>query len=162
MIQQVRLENDETLSFAKMCEMAEKENIESLVDANDSRFLGPDSMTEEIKQYCRKTNQQVPQTIAELSKVVYASIAHSYNKILKELEQIKNTKIERINIVGGGSQADYLNRLTAEITQKQVIAGPFEATAIGNIMCQMITDKTIKDLDEGRMVVRESFDVKVY
>ncbi len=162
MIQQVRLENNENLSFAKMCEMAEKENIESLVDANDSRFLGPDSMTEEIKQYCRETNQQVPQTVAELSKVVYASIAHSYNKILKELEQIKNTKIERINIVGGGSQADYLNRLTAEITQKQVIAGPFEATTIGNLMCQMISDKTIKDLDEGRRIVRESFDVKVY
>lgn len=150
MIQSVRKELEEkdaaAPSFAELCELAEAADISSVVDADSTRFLAPDSMTGELQAACRETGQQVPETPGELARVIYRSLAESYKRAVRELETITGRTYPCINIVGGGSNADYLNRLTAKATGKQVIPGPGEATAIGNLGAQMIADSAFADL----------------
>lgn len=138
MIQSIRKEDGKRFDYGTICSMAEQcGDFPSRVDVNDSRFLAPESMTEEIRGYCRETGQRVPQTMGELACVVYKSLAESYAKTVQELEKLTGKTYEKILIVGGGSSAGYLNQLTEEATHKKVIAGLKEATAIGNIMVQM-------------------------
>ena len=117
-------------------------------------------MTEAIKDYCKRTNQQVPETVGELSACIYQSLAESYGQTVKEIEAITGRTYSRIHIVGGGSNADYLNNLTAKKTGKEVHAGPGEATAIGNITAQMLKDNEFKDLEEARTCIYRSFNIK--
>lgn len=162
MIQSVKKEFTEDLSFAEICDMASKETIPSIVDCNDDCFLAPKSMIKEVQNFCRKTDQKVPETIAEISSVIYNSLAKCYADTVKEIEEITGKKYDTIYVVGGGSNAEYLNQLTAKYTGCRVSAGPSEATAIGNIMVQMLHDGVFKDLPEARTCVRDSFDVKMY
>ena len=159
MIQSVKKEFTEDLSFAQICEMASKETISSIVDCNDDCFLAPKSMIKAVQDFCRKTGQQVPETVGEISSVIYNSLAKCYGDTVKEIEEITGKKYSTIYVVGGGSNAGYLNELTAKYTGKKVSAGPSEATAIGNVIVQMLHDGVFKDLPEARTCVRESFDV---
>lgn len=162
MIQSVKKEFTEDLSFAQICEMASKETITSIVDCNDDCFLAPKSMIKAVQDFCRKTGQQVPETVGEISSVIYNSLAKCYGDTVKEIEEITGKKYSTIYVVGGGSNAGYLNELTAKYTGKKVSAGPSEATAIGNVIVQMLHDGVFKDLPEARTCVRESFDVVMY
>ena len=162
MIQSVKKEFAEDLSFAQICEMASKETISSIVDCNDDCFLAPKSMIKAVQDFCRKTGQQVPETVGEISSVIYNSLAKCYGDTVKEIEEITGKKYSTIYVVGGGSNAGYLNELTAKYTGKKVSAGPSEATAIGNVIVQMLHDGVFKDLPEARTCVRESFDVVMY
>ncbi|MDD3360515.1 MAG: rhamnulokinase [Hespellia sp.] len=163
MIQSVRHELDDAYSFAQLCELAEEiKTFPSRVDVNDDCFLAPANMTEEIKDYCRRTKQQVPETIGEIATVIYQSLAESYAETVKEIEQISGKKFEAIHIVGGGSNAAYLNELTAEKSGLTVYAGPGEATAIGNLTAQMIKAGEFNNLQEARICIFESFGVKKY
>lgn len=163
MIQSVRHEYGDVYSFAQLCEMAEEnKEFPSRVDVNDDMFLSPDSMTGAIRKYCRETGQKVPMTVGELAAVIYQSLADCYGKAVRNLEEIVGKTYESIHIIGGGSNAAYLNRLTANATGKTIYAGPGEATAIGNIMAQMIRNKEFKDLMNARKCVFESFDIKVF
>ena len=154
--------SDTDYSFAHLCERAETVAIDSVVDANAARFLAPASMIEEVQAACRESGQQVPQTPWELARVIYHSLAVCYRDAVRELEEITGRRYDTINIVGGGSNADYLNRLTAKITGLKVLAGPGEATAIGNLGSQMIADGVFADLAAFRQCVFTSFGVKVY
>ena len=162
MIQSVKKEFAEDLSFAQICEMASKETISSIVDCNDDCFLAPKSMIKAVQDFCRRTGQQVPETVGESSSVIYSSLAKCYGDTVKEIEEITGKKYSTIYVVGGGSNAGYLNELTAKYTGKKVSAGPSEATAIGNVIVQMLHDGVFKDLPEARTCVRESFDVVMY
>ena len=163
MIQSVRHEYQDAYSFAQLCDMAEESrDFSSRVDVNDQSFLSPDSMIEAIKQYCQKTGQPVPETVGELAAVVYRSLAQSYGETVKELETIAGRTYDSIHIIGGGSNAAYLNQLTAEATGKIVYAGPGEATAIGNLLAQMIHAGDLADLKGARQCVRDSFEIKTY
>ena len=162
MIQSVKKEFTEDLSFAQICEMASKETISSIVDCNDDCFLAPKSMIKAVQDFCRRTGQQVPETVGEISSVIYNSLAKCYGDTVKEIEEITGKKYSTIYVVGGGSNAGYLNELTAKYTGKKVSAGPSEATAIGNVIVQMLHDGVFKDLPEARSCVRESFDVVMY
>ena len=162
MIQSVKKELGQNKSFGEICEMATKESISSLIDANDSRFLSPKNMTREIQAACQESRQQVPETLAEVACVVYRSLAHCYGKTIKEIEQLTGKKFDGIHIVGGGSNAEYLNQLTSKITGLPVYAGPTEATAIGNLCAQMIADGELKDLWDARNCIYDSFDIKTY
>ena len=162
MIQSVKKEFTEDLSFAQICEMASKETITSIVDCNDDCFLAPKSMIKAVQDFCRGTGQQVPETVGEISSVIYNSLAKCYGDTVKEIEEITGKKYSTIYVVGGGSNAGYLNELTAKYTGKKVSAGPSEATAIGNVIVQMLHDGVFKDLPEARTCVRESFDVVMY
>lgn len=162
MIQSVKKEFTEDLSFAQICEMASKETIPSIVDCNDDCFLAPKSMIQAVQDFCRRTGQQVPETVGEISSVIYNSLAKCYGDTVQEIEEITGKKYSAIYVVGGGSNAGYLNELTAKYTGKKVSAGPSEATAIGNVIVQMLHDGVFKDLPEARTCVRESFDVVMY
>ena len=162
MIQSVKKEFTENLSFAQICEMASKETISSIVDCNDDCFLAPKSMIEAVQKFCRDTNQQVPETVGEISSVIYNSLAKCYGDTVGEIEAITGKKYSTIYVVGGGSNAGYLNELTAEYTGRKVSAGPSEATAIGNVIVQMLHDGVFASLPEARTCVKESFDVKIY
>ena len=151
------LNETQDFSFANLCKMAEDSSIDSLIDVNDTRFLAPVSMIDEIQKACKEKDLKVPITAGELAKVVYNSLADCYMNVVKEVEKITGKTFDTINIVGGGSNASYLNNLTKEFTGKNVIAGPSEATAIGNIGAQMIADKVFNDINEFRNTVLQSF-----
>jgi rhamnulokinase len=163
MIQSVRHEWNDAYSFAKLCEMAGAcDDFPSRVDANDDAFLSPESMVGAIKDYCKSTGQQIPEKEGEIAAVIYKSLALCYGKTVKEIEKITGKEYASINIVGGGSKADYLNQLTADATGKTIYAGPDEATAIGNIAVQMLKDQKFADLWEARRAIYESFAIKKF
>ena len=163
MIQQVRHELNDRYSFAELCDMAEKEKaFPSRVEANDPRFLSPDNMQEEIRKALKESGQKEPENIGQMATVIYQSLAEAYAKTLDEIEGITGKHYKAVNIIGGGSKAAYLNRLTANVCNRRVIAGPDEGTAIGNLMCQMISAGELKDLKNARETVSRSFDIKTF
>lgn len=163
MIQSVRHEFEDAYGFQEICAMAEAEqDFPSRVDANDACFLSPENMTEEVKVYCRRTGQPVPETLGQIAAVIYASLAECYAKTAEELEIMTGRTYSRIHIVGGGVNAEYLNKLTAKATGKEIHAGPVEATAIGNITAQMLRAKEFVSVEEARSVIHQSFDIKIY
>ncbi|MBQ8625718.1 MAG: rhamnulokinase, partial [Agathobacter sp.] len=162
MIQSVKKEIGDGLSFGEICEMASKTTIASLVDANDDRFLAPENMTLEVKKACEESGQQAPLGLAETAAVIYNSLAKCYGKTIEEIEVLTGKYFEGIHIVGGGSNAEYLNELTAKATGRTVYAGPTEATAIGNLSAQMIAEGEFKGLMDARDCIYKSFDIKEY
>ena len=163
MIQSVRHEVNDKYSFAEICAMAEEaKDFPSRVDANDECFLSPENMTEEVKDYCRRTGQKVPETMGEIATVIYTSLAECYAKTAKELEESTGRTYSRIHVVGGGSNAGYLNELTAKATGKEVHAGPGEATSMGNMTSQMLKAGEFKSVEEARTTIHESFGIKIY
>ena len=163
MIQSVRNELNKAYSFAQLCAMAEKvKDFPSRVDVDEHRFFAPDSMIEEIRNACRESGQPVPETPGELATVVYQSLADCYKKSLRNLEAMTGKTYPAVNIVGGGANADYLNQLTANATGKTVYAGPTEATAIGNIVCQMLACGDLPSVAEARACIFDSFAVKTF
>lgn len=162
MIQSVRKEFAEEYSYAYICDQASRQTISSIVDCNDSSFLAPVSMIDAIKDYCEKTGQQVPQNEWEIAAVIYNSLGRCYAETIEQIEQMTGSKYDRIHVVGGGSNAEYLNQVTAKYTGRTVYAGPGEATAIGNLLVQMLYDQKFRDLKEARECVKKSFEIKIY
>ena len=165
MIQSVKKElagRGEIYSFAELCELASKERIPSLVDCNDNCFLAPESMINEVAEFCQRNNQPVPKSPGEIAAVIYNSLAACYKDTAKELQSITGKTYSSLHVVGGGSNAAYLNELTAKQTGKTVYAGPGEATAIGNLLAQMISYGEFEDLKTARESVYLSFAVKEY
>ena len=160
-IQCVRHEFGDRYTFAELCEEAEKADyITSRIDVNDECFLSPENMTEAIKSYCNNNDLIIPDTVGEIAAVVYKSLADSYADTVKQIEENLGITYDAIYVIGGGANAGYLNQLTADSTGKTVVSGPTEATAIGNIMAQMIADNVFKNLKEARECVRDSFNIK--
>lgn len=163
MIQSVRHERDDSYSFARLCELAEEAKaFPSRVDVNDQAFLAPERMTGAIQDYCRKTGQAVPEGMGEIAAVIYQSLADSYGQTVRELERNTGRRYHRIHVIGGGSNAAYLNQLTADATGREVHAGPGEATAIGNILAQMIGSGELENLAAARSCVADSFEIRRY
>lgn len=160
MIQSVRKELPVKYSYAELCDMAEEvADFPALIDVNDQSFLSPDSMIEAIQEYCRKHDQAVPETPGELAAVIYQNLARSYGQTVGEIEAMTKQSFSKIHVVGGGSHAEYLNRLTARYTGREVLAGPSEATAIGNLATQMLAAGEAKGVQEIRACIRDSFEI---
>lgn len=163
MIQSVRRDWGKKHSFAEICEQAEAyKDFPSRVEVTSHCFMAPDNMVEEIQAYCKRTNQPVPVEVGEIATVVYASLAECYAKSIQGIEKTTGKTYSRIHIVGGGSNAGYLNELTAKISGKEVHAGPGEGTAIGNIVAQMLAKGEFTSKEEARESIHKSFEVKVY
>lgn len=162
MIQSVKKEIAPDMGFGEICDKASREEISSLVDCNDDRFLAPASMTEEVKKACQESGQEVPQGISQVAAVIYNSLAKCYGETITEIEGITGVKYDSVHVVGGGANASYLNELTAKATGRTVYAGPTEATAIGNIAAQMLAGKELTNLTQARKVIFDSFDIKTY
>lgn len=141
---------------------AEAEPLQSLIHPADARFGKPDQMPQRIADYCAETGQKVPATPGAIIRCVYESLALLYCITLRQLEKISGRKISRLHIVGGGSKSDLLNQLAANATQIPVLAGPVEATAIGNLLVQALALGHLKSGADLRRVVRNSFPCKTY
>jgi len=163
MIQSVRRELHKRYTFDELCALAEESNnFVSRVNVDDNRFLSPESMISAIQDFCRETGQPVPVSPGELASVIYHSLAEGYAHTLESIEQLTGRTYSSINIVGGGSNDTYLNQMTADTTGRIVYAGPKEATAIGNIIVQMIEKKDFAGLQEARKTVRNSFTIQTF
>ena len=161
MMQNLRREFKHKYTFEELYELAYiGRYFTSTVDVNDDMFLAPESMIKALQDYCEQTGQEKPETECELLYCVYRSLAQCYAKTVAEIEAVTGRKYDTIHVVGGGCQDKFLDRLLVEVTGKDVYAGPIEATAIGNIMAQMLRDHVFEDLKEARQTVAKSFDVK--
>lgn len=135
-------------------------DFSTVIDVNDASFIAPESMINAIQDWCRQHGKTVPESIGEIMQCVYLSLAHSYKSAIDELTGLTGKEYTGISIVGGGSNNEYLNRLTSEICKLPVSAGPSEATAVGNIISQLLAHGELNDIHEARRLVRQSFDVK--
>lgn len=161
MMQSLRREFHHPYTFEELYELAHiGRYFPSVVNVNDDRFLAPDSMIQAIKDYCEATGQEKPETECELLYCVYKSLANCYAETVAEIEQVTGRTYGTIHVVGGGCQDRFLNRLIAESTDKVIYAGPIEATALGNLMAQMLKDDVFHDLNEARKCIARSFDVR--
>lgn len=155
LIQSVRNELAEKPSFATLEQMARCKESEYFIDVNDNRFLSPESMIGEIRSAVGK-----PLSLASVMRTIYDSLAKSYAQAIKELERNTNRIYDTLHVIGGGSKDGFLNELTAKATGKRVLAGPTEATAIGNLVMQMIGTGELKDLVSARHMIKNSFEIK--
>lgn len=161
MMQSIRKEFKHAYSFVELFTIAGIGSyFPSIVDVNDSSFLAPKRMIRAVQDYCEKTGQEKPETECELLYCVYNSLAKCYADTVAEIEEVTEKFYPRIHVVGGGCQDSFLNKLTAEYTGKDVYAGPIEATALGNLMAQMLKNNEFSDLVEAREIIAKSFNVK--
>lgn len=162
-VQRIQAEMEGQVTFEDMQALATAAcDFPSRIDVNDGSFLSPESMTEAVRHHCKETGQAVPQTNGELFCCVFHSLAESYAASVREIEQMTGKAYSRLCVVGGGSKNRYLNRLTANASGLTVAAGPTEATALGNLLVQMICHGEVEDLRTGRDMIRRSFDIEEY
>lgn len=134
----------------------------AVIDPDDDIFFHPGDMPEKIRSYCLETGQQTPGTDGEVIRVALESLANKYRWVLERLEELTGKKFYPVHIIGGGSQNRLVNQFTANATGRSVVAGPVEATAIGNIMMQAIGMGRLGSLTEARRMVGKSFGVEDY
>ncbi len=134
----------------------------SLVEPDDPAFLAPDDMIAALRAFCARTGQPVPETPGAVMRCCLESLALKYRWTLERLEAFRGRRIETIHIVGGGAQNRLLCQFAANATRRAIVAGPVEATAIGNILMQAIGRGYLSSLDEARAVVRRSFEPTAY
>ena len=138
------------------------EAFRSIINPDDAQFANPDSMINAIQQYCRKTNQPVPETPAEICRCIFDSLALRYKQVFQWMQEFAPFKLEVLHIIGGGSLNKYLNQFTANATGATVLAGPQECTAIGNIMMQAKAAHMVKDIWEMRQIIANSIELVKY
>lgn len=134
----------------------------SLIYPDDPRFLNPSSMVEAVSEQLRQTGQTVPETPAEITACILQSLALRYASVIRTIERLTSRSIEGIQIVGGGSQNDYLNQATATASGKPVAAGPVEATVIGNLLAQAVAAGKFGSLNDARKQVAASVNIRNY
>ncbi len=138
------------------------EGFRSFVDPDDASFANPESMTKAIAGFCANTNQQVPQSEADFIRCIFDSLAMKYKYVLGCLQKLAPFPIEKLHVIGGGSNNKLLNQMTANAIGIPVVAGPGEATAIGNIMMQAKGIGLVNSLQEIRNVINCSVDPDIF
>ncbi len=150
-------------TYSQLNKLAEKEKvIDSTIDVDSVKFSNPASMIEAIDLYLKSTKQKLPKSDGMYVRLVLESMAEKYKDKIDKLNKVLNRKLNRINIVGGGSQNYLLNQLTANKTELEVYAGPVEATSLGNIITQAISFGDIKSLEEGREIIKQSQKIEKF
>lgn len=141
---------------------AQAEPLRSMIDVDDPRLLAPRDMPAAIVSLCREAGQPAPATHGAIVRCALESLALKYRDVLKHLERLRGARIDQIHIVGGGSQNGLLCQMTADACERPVLAGPIEATAIGNVLMQAIAAGAIADVAQARAVVRQSVKLLSY
>ena len=136
--------------------------MKSFIDPDFDAFAGPGNMPKRIREYCKNTNQPIPETEGDVIRCIAQSLAMKCAYAVKGLEDTLGKKIDVIHMLGGGIKDKMVCKFIANATGKKVIAGPVEATSTGNALMQLTALGKIKDLNEAREVVRNSFDVTEY
>jgi rhamnulokinase len=137
-------------------------SFQCFINPDDSMFLNPGNMPEAIQEFCCKTGQHVPENIGEIARCIYESLVLKYKYTLLQIESVTGKKIEKLHIIGGGAHNEMLNQFTANATGIEIVAGPTEATAIGNILMQAKAVGAVDSLSEIREIVRNSFEVRSF
>ncbi len=153
----------EELTFDELERQANAaEPFASLIDPDYPAFQTPGNMPKRIREYCEKTGQKVPETKGEIVRCIAQSLAFRYRYTIEGMEEVTGNKYNVVNIVGGGIKDKMICRFTANATKRVVETGPVEATSIGNVIVQAMAMGAIKDLNEGRQVVKNSFEITRY
>ena len=148
--------------IAKLAVKAEDSAFQSIVDADDPAFRNPADMPAAIVDYCRRTGQTPPKTKGEFARCILESLAFKYRVIINKINAMREEPVERLHIVGGGSQNELLCQLAADACGIPVVAGPVEATALGNVLMQALAAGKVKNLAEARRIVAKSVLVRHY
>lgn len=163
LIQEVSRNFSDEYSFAEFVTLAkDKRPFAQFIDVNDAAFLHPENMIAAIQTYCKNSEQRVPKTPGELARAIYDNLALCYASELENLEKIVGHPLTTLNIVGGGSQNQFLNQLTANVSGKLIIAGPVEATALGNIATQMLAKDVFNSVIDIRTTIAASFPSQLF
>ncbi len=150
---------------------SEAEPLRSIVDPDHNDFLKPGDIPARVRAYCELTGQPITETRGQVVRCLLEGLALRYRVTLESLEKLmgkngdggnRRHRLDTIHIVGGGTQNKLLSQLTADATQRRVITGPIEATAIGNLLVQAIALGQIGSLEDAREVVRRSFEVNEF
>jgi rhamnulokinase len=165
-LQECKREWDEQglgLSFADIVVQAEKaEPFRSLIHPDDASFYAPSGMVGRIQAYCRQTSQPVPQTVGEIARCILESLALRYRQALEQMERLTGESFGGLYMVGGGIQNKLLCQLTANALGRPVWAGPVEASAIGNMLMQLVALGQCANLREARQLVAASFPIEEF
>ena len=149
--------------YRELIELAVREPaFRHLVDPDDESFLRPPDMLTAIQQFCVRTHQSSPEGPGAYVRAVLESLAFKYRCVLRNLEQVSGKHIEQIRIIGGGSKNRVLNQFTADATGRRVLAGPAEATALGNVAVQILATGEAASLKEVREIVDRSFPTEIF
>ena len=141
---------------------AEAPPFAALIDPDDPAFLNPPDMPEAIADFCRRTDQRLPETKGALVRSLLESLALKYRQVIEQLRLVLGHPVEKIHVIGGGSRNTLLCQLTADATGLAVVAGPAEATAIGNILVQAMATGHVSSPAEIRAIIRDSFELRTY
>lgn len=153
----------EEISYAELTDMAAQEPcFTRVIDPDNSAFLAPGDMPARIREFCKSTGQSEPQSKGEVVRCVLDSLALRYRSTVEDLDELLGRTHDPIHIVGGGCQNKLLNQLTADATGRTVVAGPIEATAIGNVLVQAMARGFVDSIEEARSIVRNSFELETY
>jgi rhamnulokinase len=154
---------EESLSYDELTRMAaDAEPLRAIIDPDDSDFLKPGDMPARICAFCERTGQPVPDSKGAIVRCALESLALRYRWTLERLEEMLDSRLEPLHIIGGGTQNRLLNQFAADASDRRVVTGPIEATAIGNVLVQMMALGHVASLAEGRQIVRASFGVETY
>ncbi len=149
-------------SYEELARIAEGAPSGPLVDPDHPAFLTPGDMTARIRRFCEETGQAPPEGPSAVARCVFESLALKYGHAIEQAQNLTGQRVGAVNVVGGGSQNALLCRLTADAARLPVVAGPVEATAMGNIMVQAFAQDRVGSLEEMRAVVRDSFEASTY
>ncbi|MEA1877844.1 MAG: rhamnulokinase [Bacteroidota bacterium] len=156
-------DQDKNYSYADLTMLSKSAPaFASLVDPDDPQFSNPKNMISSIRNYCLDTNQQVPESVAEISRCIFESLALKYKSTLDKLLKVTGRTVNRIHLIGGGSMNHILCQYTANATRLEVIAGPTEGAALGNILMQARSLGIIDSLAEMREIVANNVETKTY
>jgi sugar (pentulose or hexulose) kinase len=151
------LSYDEIDEQARVCP-----GLVSIVDTDDASFYAAGNMQKKIQSFCERTHQPVPQTVGEVARCIYDSLALKYRFALETLEGYRGGRIDQLNIVGGGTKNKLMNQLAADATGRTVVAGPVESACVGNLLMQAVALGELGGVEDARAVVRASFVTEVY
>lgn len=162
LFQRICREHDITDIKTLIDEASQEEAFKYLINPNHASFLNPESMTQAIQDYCQSRHQGTPLTVAQLTRTIFDSLALLYKKVLNELMSLQNKPITTLHIVGGGSKNNFLNQLCADVCEIKVLAGPTEASTLGNVGSQLITQGIIHSQSDLRKIIAKSFPLTSY
>ncbi len=153
----------ESYSYSELTRMAgDAPPFTAMIDPDDDTFLPRGDMPARIDAYCEGTGQRPPKNKGALLRTIFESLALRYRSILEGLEEVVGHRVDTLHIVGGGSQNELLNQFTANAIDRNVVVGPVEATAVGNIIVQMLALGDVASLQDGRNLIRQSSDLATY
>jgi rhamnulokinase len=145
-----------------LAQAAAESPLQHLVNPDDRSFVLPEHMPQAVAEFCVRTGQSKPIGPGPVTRTIFESLALKYRQVLESLESLVGAKFEEIRIVGGGSRIDLLNQFTADATGRRVLAGPVEATALGNLAMQMLAAGAVDSLSAARDIISTSFPPRIF